>query len=134
MRSDEARFDAVLLEPFAARIDEGTMRLLPPWSVRGDAEVSNLDLRKFGGGAFLGLIGGKLALAIDKEGYRCAGQPAAAGLAAGSIDVDFDGQYSRGILTARRIGSARHPAGTKSPCRKHCRDRSRAAPRSGGTW
>ncbi len=109
----EARFDAVLLEPFAAKVDEGTMRLLPPWSVRGDAEVSDLDLRKFGAGAFLGLIGGKLAVAIDREGYRAQGKLLPPGLAAGPIDVDFDGQYSRGVLTARRIG-LRHPgAGTR---------------------
>ncbi len=110
----EARFDAVLLEPFAAKVDEGTMRLLPPWSVRADAGVTGLDLQKFGGGALLGLISGELALSIDREGYRARGKLLPPGLGAGAVDVDFDGLYSRGVVTARRIGLHHPGVGTGS--------------------
>jgi translocation and assembly module TamB len=108
----EARFDAELLEPFDAQVDEGELRLLPPWSVRGTAEVAKLDLREFGGGGFLGLIDGRLELQVDRAGYRAQGSLLPPGLGAGPVAVDFDGSYSRGVVTARRIGLNHRGVGT----------------------
>jgi len=110
---EEARFDARLREPFDVDIDEGKMRLLSPWSVRADAKVSNLDLQKFGGAAALGLIGGELALTIDRDGYRAKGRLLPPGLAAGPLDVDFDGRYSLGVITAKKIGLGHPGSGTE---------------------
>lgn len=106
---DDARLDATLTEPFDAQVEAGKMKLLSPWSVHAGVQVSNLDLRKFGGSAFLGLIEGQLALTVDRDGYRAQGALTPPGLAAGPIDVSFDGIYSRSVLTARRI-TVRHPS------------------------
>jgi len=110
---EEARFDATLREPFDISIDEGKMRLLSPWSVRADAKVSNLDLQEFGGAAALGLIGGELALTIDRDGYRAKGRLLPPGLAAGPLDVNFDGRYSLGVITAKQIGLGHPGSGTE---------------------
>ena len=109
-----ARFDARLLEPFTAEIDEGSLRLLLPWSVRAEAKVADLDVRKFGGSAYLGLIDGTLELEIDRNGYRAQGSLLPPGLAAGALEVDFDGRYSQGVLTAKRIGLRHAPSGTRA--------------------
>ena len=110
---EEARFDATMREPFNVDIDEGTMRLLSPWSVRADAKVGNLDLQAFGGSAALGLIGGELALTIDRDGYRAEGRLLPPGLAAGPLDVSFDGRYSQGVITAKKIGLGHAASGTE---------------------
>ena len=111
---ESARFDANLLEPFEAAIDEGSLRLLLPWSVRARASVTDLDLRDFGGSSFLGPIEGTLALEIDRDGYRARGTLLPPGLAAGALDVDFDGRYSQGALTATRLGLRHGPSGTRA--------------------
>lgn len=98
-----ARLEAKLVEPFDVRIDEGSMTLQAPWSVRGDAIVRDLDLQKLGGSNFLGLIGGKVSIVVDRDGYRANGSLLPPGLAAGPVDVSFDGTYFRNVLTARRI-------------------------------
>ncbi|MBM4214785.1 MAG: hypothetical protein FJ173_01255 [Gammaproteobacteria bacterium] len=100
---ESARLDANLLEPFDAEIKNGTMTLQAPWSVRGDAVVANLDLQKFGGSAFLGLIGGEVSIVADQNGYRANGKLLPPGLAAGPLDVSFDGVFYRNVLTARRM-------------------------------
>ncbi len=108
---EDARFDATMREPFDVDIDEGKMRLLSPWSVRADAKVGNLDLQAFGGSAALGLIGGELVLTIDRNGYRAAGRLLPPGLAAGPLDVAFDGRYSQSVVTAKKIGLAHLKSG-----------------------
>ncbi len=109
-----ASFDARLLEPFTAQIAQGSLRLLLPWSVQGEATLAGLDLRKFGGSDFLGLIDGTLELEIDRNGYRAQGTVLPPGLAAGALEVDFDGRYSQGVLTARRFGVRHAPSGTRA--------------------
>lgn len=109
-----ASFDARLLEPFTAQIAQGSLRLLLPWSVEGEATLAGLDLRKFGGSAFLGLIDGTLELEIDRNGYRAQGTVLPPGLAAGALEVDFDGRYSQGVLTARRFGVRHAPSGARA--------------------
>lgn len=109
-----ARFDARLLEPFDADIDEGSLRLLLPWSVRGRASLTDIDLRKFGGGELFGLIDGTLELEIDRDGYRAQGKLSPPGLGAGPIEVDFDGRYSQGVLTATQLGLRHDPSGTRA--------------------
>ncbi|MBM4216273.1 MAG: hypothetical protein FJ178_00240, partial [Gammaproteobacteria bacterium] len=100
---ESARLDAKLLEPFDAEIKNGTMTLQAPWSVRGDAVVANLDLQKFGGSAFFGLIGGEVSIVADQNGYRANGKLLPPGLAAGPLDVGFEGVFFRNVLTARRV-------------------------------
>lgn len=109
----EARFDLNLLEPFGAKIDEGNFRLLSPWNVRGAAAIKDLDLRRFGGSEFLGLISGTLDLTLDRDGYRAKGSLLPPGLRAGNVDLDFAGRYSRGVLTAERIELHHPSAGTR---------------------
>lgn len=110
---ENARLQAKLIEPFDVDIKDGSMKLLAPWSVRGDAVVANLDIRKFGGSALLGLIGGEVAIVADRDGYRANGSLLPPGLAAGPIDVEFDGFYFRNVLTARRITLVHSAAGTQ---------------------
>jgi len=111
---DNARLQATLLEPFDVRLEDGSMKLLAPWSVRGEASVANLDVRKFGGSAFLGLIGGNVSIIADRDGYRVTGRLLPPGLEAGPIDVSFDGFYFRNVLTARRITLAHAGANTQA--------------------
>ena len=105
----DANVDATLVEPFDVKLEDATLRSLLPWKLSGNATVANLDLRKFGGSDFLGLIGGTLALEIDREGYRARGALTPPGLKAGALEVDFDGRYSQGVVTVRKF-ALRHAA------------------------
>jgi translocation and assembly module TamB len=110
---NNAPLEARLVEPFEVNIKNGSMKLQAPWSVRGDAIVANLDLQKFGGSAFLGLIRGEVSVIADRDGYRASGQLLPPGLAAGPLDVSFDGVYFRNVLTARRITLAHAGSGVE---------------------
>jgi hypothetical protein len=76
---------------------------LPPWGLAGVARFEGLALEKFGGSDFLGPLSGELKLAIDREGYRGIGTVLPPRLEAGSLDVDIDSIYSRGVLSLRRV-------------------------------
>jgi translocation and assembly module TamB len=95
--------DARLTEPFEASVEDGSFRALPPWGLAGVARFEGLALEKFGGSDFLGPLSGELKLAIDREGYRGIGTVLPPRLEAGSLDVDIDSIYSRGVLSLRRV-------------------------------
>jgi len=109
----DARLDVKLVEPFDVTIENGSMRLLAPWRLEGNATVAQLDVRKFGGSNFLGLIDGAVSIVANRDGYRVTGSLIPPGLAAGPIEVDFDGFYFRNVLTARRITFVHRDAGTQ---------------------
>ena len=109
-----ASVQARLLEPFAATVEAGALRLLLPWSLRGEAALREVDLRRFGGPASVGLIDGRLDLALDRDGYRARGSVLPAALAAGSFEVDVDARYAQGVLTLRRFALAHPNSGTSA--------------------
>lgn len=94
---------AQLLEPFRADAPRGTLVALGRWSYKGRAHVFDFELERFGLGGPLGRISGDLDLEIDRDGYRARGPLDSAGLAVGLFDTEFDGQYARRVVTARRI-------------------------------
>lgn len=99
-----------LVEPFRAELEEANLRALPPWNLRGTAQVSKLDFTRFGGSAFFGDIAGTLAINFDSAGYRAIGSLESPGLDAGPIDVEFDGTFARNILQARTLKLAHSPS------------------------
>lgn len=94
--------EANLREPFTARIASGTLRALPPWQFTGDAEIADLDLTRFGGGAALGPLSGRLALEIDREGYRARGSVLPPALEAGEFAVRASARYAGGVVALTR--------------------------------
>ncbi len=104
---DALPYRLVLSEPFLADAT-GTAVLRSGWRVAGHAVARDFDLTDFGGGDALGLLSGELDVEVDAEGIRARGQVTPPGLAAGALDVDFDGHYGSRRLTIRET-RLRHP-------------------------
>ncbi|HEX8756657.1 MAG TPA: translocation/assembly module TamB domain-containing protein [Steroidobacteraceae bacterium] len=92
-----------ILAPFRSDIDGEMLDLTRHWHWHGNAEIRDLDLRAWHLTGALGAIGGKLALRGEGRVFSARGTLDPAGLKAGPFNVQFAGDYSRDLITARRI-------------------------------
>ncbi|MGH8303619.1 MAG: hypothetical protein ACRET5_19400, partial [Steroidobacteraceae bacterium] len=92
-----------ILAPFQSELEGEMLDLTHHWHWHGEAVVQDFALRAWHLTGALGAIGGKLALSGEGRGFSAHGTLDPAGLRAGPFDVQFDGEYSRQVLTARRI-------------------------------
>ena len=100
---DKLPISARILAPFQSDLSGEMLDLTHHWHWQGEAVVRNFDLRAWHLTGALGAIGGKLALSGEGNGFSASGTLDPAGLKAGAFNVQFDGAYSRQVLTARRI-------------------------------
>jgi translocation and assembly module TamB len=98
-----------ILAPFQSELSGAMLDLTHDWHWQGQAVVQDFDLRAWHLTGALGAVSGKLALSGAGRGFTARGTLDPAGLKAGPFDVRFDGEYSRDLLTARRI-DIEHPA------------------------
>jgi translocation and assembly module TamB len=99
---DRLAIQGELTAPFRAEVTGAAETLTNHWRISGAAQVSQFDLRAFGGGGALGEIDGKVDVAVSGEGIRAGGVLTPKGLAAGPFDVGFDGEYAARTLAIRR--------------------------------
>jgi translocation and assembly module TamB len=92
-----------ILAPFQSEVRGEMLDLTRHWHWHGNAEVEDFDLRAWHLTGALGAIGGKLALRGEGRGFSARGTLVPAGLKAGAFAVQFAGEYSRQLITARRI-------------------------------
>jgi translocation and assembly module TamB len=92
-----------IVAPFHSELNGEMLDLTHHWHWQGEAVVRDFDLRAWHLTGALGAIGGKLALSGDGREFAARGTLDPAGLKAGSFKVQFDGAYSRQVLTANRI-------------------------------
>ena len=95
--------NAVLLAPFNADFRGNARALTGDWHWQGDLRVRDLDLRAWGAGNALGLIGGPLQVSGNREGFIARGALNPAGLNAGPLSVDFAGNYAARALSIARL-------------------------------
>ncbi len=100
---DKLPISGKILAPFRSELSGQMLDLTRHWHWQGQAIVDDFDLRAWHLTGALGAIAGKLALSGDAREFSAHGALDPAGLKAGSFNVQFDGGYSRQILTARRI-------------------------------
>ena len=98
-----------ILAPFQSDVSGEMLDLTHDWHWRGEAVVRDFDLRAWHLTGALGAISGKLALSGADKAFSARGTLDPAGLGVGSFDVQFDGSYSKDVLTASRIDIT-HPA------------------------
>jgi translocation and assembly module TamB len=89
--------------PMTAAIEGEMLDLRRRWHWRGDARVTDFDLRAWGAGGALGRVTGRLALAGDRDGFRAEGPLESAGLGVGAFDALFEGNWVKGVLRSDRI-------------------------------
>jgi translocation and assembly module TamB len=107
---DKLALSGKILAPFQSELSGEMLDLTNHyWHWQGVAVVQDFDLRAWHLTGALGAIGGTLALSGDGRGFSARGTLDPAGLKAGSFNVQFDGAYSRQVLTANRIDIT-HPA------------------------
>jgi translocation and assembly module TamB len=106
---DKLGIRAAILEPFQSDVTGEMLDLTHDWHWDGKAVVSHFDLGAWHLTGALGAISGKLTLSGAGKGFAARGTLEPAGLKAGPFDVQFDGEYSGQVLTARRIDIL-HPA------------------------
>ena len=100
---DKLPISARILAPFHSELSGEMLDLTHHWHWQGEAVVHDLDLRAWHLTGALGAIGGDLALSGGGREFSARGTLDPSGLKAGSFNVQFDGSYSRQVLTARRI-------------------------------
>jgi translocation and assembly module TamB len=97
------------LAPLRSKVSGEMLDLTHGFHWKGEAVVQDFDLRAWHLTGALGAISGKLALSGAGKGFSARGTLNPAGLKVGSFDVQFDGSYSKDVLTATRI-DVLHPA------------------------
>ena len=100
---DRLAISGSILAPFHSEISGEMLDLTHHWHWQGNALVQDFDLRAWHLTDALGAISGKLALRGGGQEFAARGTLDPAGLKAGSFDVQFEGGYSRRVLTAHRI-------------------------------
>jgi translocation and assembly module TamB len=100
---DRLPMSAWIHAPFRSELSGEMLDLTHHWHWQADAVVRDFDLRAWHLTGALGAIAGKLALRGDGRQFSARGTLEPAGLEAGPFDVQFDGGYSRQVLTATRI-------------------------------
>jgi translocation and assembly module TamB len=108
---DRLPMSARILAPFQSELDGQMLDLTHHWHWQAEATVQDFDLRAWHLTGTLGAIAGKLALSGDGREFSARGTLNPAGLKAGSFDVQFDGEYSRQVLTATRIDIVHQASG-----------------------
>jgi translocation and assembly module TamB len=103
-----------ILAPFQSEVEGEMLDLTHHWHWHGQAVVQDFDLRAWHLTGALGAIGGKLALSGEGRGFSARGTLDPAGLRAGPFEVQFDGEYSRQLLTARRIDITHVASGART--------------------
>ena len=98
---DELPMTVSIDRPFHAEVRGAALTLNTGWKFRGAADIRDFDLQPFGGGKALGLIAGKLDIKAQQSGFSATGALDPKGLAAGPLDVDFEGAYAQHKLTIR---------------------------------
>jgi translocation and assembly module TamB len=98
--------------PFEASFDGAALELNKNWHWQGDSQLKRFDLRAWGVGDALGIITGPLKLAGDRNGFHARGALTPPGLAAGALQVEFDGRYAERVVSADRIRLTHLPSGT----------------------
>jgi autotransporter translocation and assembly factor TamB len=99
--------------PFAASFDGAALTLNKNWNWQGASQVTRFDLQAWGAGKALGVITGQLQLQGDRTGFHARGALTPPGLAAGALQVEFDGNYADRIITAERIQLQHRASGTQ---------------------
>jgi translocation and assembly module TamB len=92
-----------ILAPFDSEISGEMLDLTHHWHWQGEAVVRDFDLRAWHLTGALGAISARLALSGGGRGFSARGTVDPAGLKAGAFDAQFEGDYSRRVLTASRI-------------------------------
>jgi translocation and assembly module TamB len=100
---DRLGITARILAPFQSDVSGEMLDLTHHWHWQGNAVVQAFDLRAWHLGGALGIVSGKLALSGAGQEFAARGTLDPAGLNAGGFAVQFDGGYSRQVLTAHRI-------------------------------
>jgi translocation and assembly module TamB len=108
---DKLPMSARILAPFQSDLSGKMLDLTHHWHWQADAVVQDFDLRAWHLTGALGAIAGKLALSGDGREFSARGALDPAGLKAGSFDVQFDGGYSKQVLTATRIDIVHQASG-----------------------
>ena len=103
-----------ILAPFQSTLRGEMLDLTHDWHWRGQAAVSHFDLRAWHLTGALGAISGTLALSGAGHGFQASGTLDPPGLKAGSFDVRLDGDYSRQVITARRIDITHAASGARA--------------------
>ncbi len=93
----------VFTAPFQARVVGEALDLTRGWNWRGQASITDFDLRAWNAGGALGRITGDLAVRGDRAGFSAEGVVASAGLDVGDFNLLFDGSYAARTVTADRI-------------------------------
>jgi translocation and assembly module TamB len=106
---DRLGISAKILTPFRSDLTGEMLDLTHHWHWDGQAVVRSFDLRAWHLTGALGAISGELALSGAGKGFAARGTLDPAGLKAGPFEVQFDGEYSGRVLTARNIDIL-HPA------------------------
>ena len=102
--------------PFRADFGGSALDLTNHWHWLGNAVVHDFDLRAWGVGGPLGIIGGRLAVHGDSDGFGARGAVNPTGLHAGLFEAQFEGAYAAHVLTAKQmdvthLGSGAHATG-----------------------
>src|SRR6185437_7286059 len=108
---DRLPMSAWIHAPFRGEISGEMLDLTHHWHWQAEAAVRDFDLRAWHLTGALGAIAGKLALNGDAREFLARGTLDPAGLKAGSFNVQFDGGYSRQVLTATRIDIVHQASG-----------------------
>jgi translocation and assembly module TamB len=91
------------LAPFQSELSGEMLDLTHGFHWKGEAVVQDFDLRAWHLTGALGAISGKLALSGTGKEFSARGTLDPAGLRVGAFDVQFDGSYSKDVLSATRI-------------------------------
>ena len=94
---------AKALEPFQGDFRGVALDLPAKWHWRGEARIRDVNLRAWHRSGALGRIEAQLALSGDAGGFEAHGRVDPLGLHAGAFQVELDGDYSKRVLTARRL-------------------------------
>ncbi len=98
--------------PFEASFDGAALELNKNWHWQADAKLKHFDLRTWGAGNALGIITGQLKLTGDRNGLHARGALTPPGLAAGALQVEFDGSYAERVVSADHIRLIHPSSGT----------------------
>ncbi len=95
--------------PFQATVTGSADDLTTAWNWSGDAKVTHLDIRAWGGGGALGRIHGELRVKGDASGFEGRGPMISDGLRAGAFDTVFVGNYADRTIQVAHV-EATHQA------------------------
>lgn len=111
---DKLAMTAKIFAPFQGEVSGDMLDLTHHWHWRGEAVVQDFDLRAWHLTGALGVISGKLAVSGEGHEFAARGTLEPAGLKAGAFDTQFDGGYSRQVLTASRIDITHVASGART--------------------